>query len=110
MRLRRETGDFQIVIKPGEQEGEFTVNSIRPGLGAEDLIGEVVVILYEEGDKLEIIKAAYVEDAVIIAVTDTKRLWYTKETGAIEATDYTDSQGSRPNPGLGGGGGGTSQS
>lgn len=42
MRLRRETGDFQIKVAQGETPLAYTVNSIRPGLSAEDLIGEVV--------------------------------------------------------------------
>ena len=45
MRLRRETGDFQIKATVGGDD--VTVNSIRPGLSAEDLIGEVVLIDYD---------------------------------------------------------------
>lgn len=47
MRLRRETGDFQIKINYTlALEGEgitFTFNKIKPGLDIEDLVGELVL-------------------------------------------------------------------
>lgn len=47
MRFRRETGDFQIKATPNgvsEQGPDFIWKSIRPGLSAEDLIGETVLL------------------------------------------------------------------
>ena len=41
MRLRRETGDFQIVATM-DSENNKVFNSIRKGLSAEDFVGEVV--------------------------------------------------------------------
>lgn len=53
MRLRRETGDFQIKMyydstKTGVQAYSF--NTIRKGLAPDDLIGEVIVQSLNTGD------------------------------------------------------------
>ena len=44
MRLRRETGDFQIKGNRDSDSETIIYNSIRPGLGPEDLIGEIVSV------------------------------------------------------------------
>jgi len=44
MRLRRETGDFQIKGSYDSDSDTIVYNSIRPGLGPEDLIGEIVSV------------------------------------------------------------------
>ena len=79
MRLRRETGDFQIVVKPGEQEGEYTVNSIRPGLSAEDLIGEVV---FNQGSYEAVAFAAPSENKIRLDLREAALL-YDPATGEI---------------------------
>lgn len=48
MRLRRETGDFQIKLV-GDSNG-WTGVTIRSGLSAEDLIGEVVTFEFDMND------------------------------------------------------------
>lgn len=84
MRLRRETGDFQIVVKAGETAGTYEVNSIRPGLSAEDLIGEVV---YSGGFGV-IITAVDEPDAdeVVAQLAGGGSLTYVPSTGAITFT------------------------
>ena len=86
MRLRRETGDFQIVVKPGEQEGEFTANSIRPGLSAEDLIGEVIDMSALGSDYILVIKTATVGN-VLQLITVEGVFTYDPATGAISVTE-----------------------
>lgn len=45
MRLRRENGDFQIKITTSpEGDNPPAIDTIKPGLGIEDLIGELVLI------------------------------------------------------------------
>ena len=88
MRLRRETGDFQIVVKPGEEEGTYVANSIRPGLSAEDLIGEVIefstglmaVITCASAGSDDFVHGAFSADGVEGAIH------YKSTTGAITVT------------------------
>lgn len=80
MRLRRETGDFKIAVTVGNDES-VTVNSIRTGLKAEDLIGEVV----DAAGVLEAVVSAQDGDDEVEAVTATYTLTYVPSTGAITA-------------------------
>lgn len=77
MRLRRETGDFKIVVSV--KNSTVTVNSIRPGLAAEDLIGEVV----DANGVLEAVVSAEDASTTVTAITASYTLTYTKATGAI---------------------------
>jgi len=79
MRLRRETGDFQ--IKVTNNDGTLTVNTIRTGLGAEDLIGEVV----DAAGALEAVTSATDGTDEVTAITATYTLTYVPSTGAITA-------------------------
>lgn len=105
MRLRRETGDFQITVNyfPGDP----TVNTIRPGLSAEDFAGEMVKVVEELStiDSETSEQVTYTQntfEAVISAtdgvgmsggpaagtvefVTKSYTLTYTKATGVITA-------------------------
>lgn len=77
MRLRRETGDFQINVTSGE------VNTIRKGLKAEDLIGECILV----DGAFEVVTSA-TDDATngeTEAVTTSYTLTYDWATGAITA-------------------------
>ena len=94
MRLRRETGDFQIVLKAGETEGTYEVNSIRPGLSAEDLIGELVSIVDpdEPGGYFQAVIKAYDNfeiDTTVTLETVDYELNYDSATGNISATEKT---------------------
>ena len=79
MRLRRETGDFQ--IKVTNNDGTLTVNTIHTGLGAEDLIGEVV----DAAGTLEAVTSAADGTDEVTAITATYTLTYVPSTGAITA-------------------------
>ncbi len=84
MRLRRETGDFQIVVTMDADSGDVTSNSIRPGLSAEDLIGEVALV----NDILAVIILANQTDAETVTFTAMSArapitLEYHKATGEI---------------------------
>lgn len=89
MRLRRETGDFQIKVTPGEAAGSYVVNSIRPGLSAEDLIGEVVdtgngsftviVATSVDSENGKITAVTYVSSSILSKIT----LVYDPATGSI---------------------------
>ena len=83
MRLRRETGDFQ--IKVTDNDGTLTVNTIRTGLGAEDLIGEVV----DADGVLSVIVSAIDGTDEVIARTVYHTLTYVPSTGAITAAGNT---------------------
>lgn len=79
MRLRRETGDFQIKVTSG------VVNTIRKGLRAEDLIGECVLV----DGTFEVVTSAS-DDATnseTEAVTASYTLTYAWGTGAITAVE-----------------------
>lgn len=81
MRLRRETGDFQ--IKVTVNNNTITANAIRTGLGAEDLIGEVV----DAAGVLEVVTSATDGTDAVTAVTATYTLTYVPSTGAITAVE-----------------------
>lgn len=87
MRLRRETGDFQIkatLTGESEQGMKVTWNSIRPGLSAEDLIGEVV-LKEEDGisEFLVITGANLKQNGMVIFVTPNIAGSYDPATGKI---------------------------
>ena len=64
MRLRRETGDFQIVgIIAG---GTTTFNTIPKGLSIDDLVGAVINMVYRSDGA-----ADSVTNAVVCSATDT---------------------------------------
>ena len=75
MRLRRETGDFQINVTSG------TVNTIRKGLSAEDFVGELVNV----DGVYEVISSASNGEGTVTAKSESYILTYNKETGAITA-------------------------
>lgn len=79
MRLRRETGDFQIKIT--DNDGTLTGNTIRTGLGAEDLIGEVV----DAAGVLETVCTAVDGTDKVTAETYNYVFDYVPSTGAITA-------------------------
>ena len=93
MRLRRETGDFQIVVNADAG----TVNSIRTGLSAEDLAGELVKV----GSSYEPVSSATDGDGVVTFETKSYIFTYTKSTGAISAEANS---GGGSDGGSGGGG------
>ena len=75
MRLRRETGDFQIKVISG------TANTIRKGLSAEDFVGELVSV----DGVFEVISSASNGEGTVTAKSESYILTYNKETGAITA-------------------------
>ena len=80
MRLRRETGDFQIVMTPTDDPSEFTFNSIRPGLSAEDFVGEVV----KKGDKyISVVTSMKDGDDVTFTLPDDTPITYVPATGEL---------------------------
>ena len=82
MRLRRETGDFQ--IKVTVDDGTATVNTINNGLIGEDFVGQIVDVdgTFEVVNKVSENKLA----GTVTAYTESYTLTYTKATGAITAT------------------------
>ena len=82
MRLRRETGDFQ--IKVTVDDNTATVNSINKLLLGEDFVGQVVEVdgTFEVVTKASENKAA----GTVTAVCESYTLTYTKATGAITAS------------------------
>ena len=83
MRLRRETGDFQ--IKVTDDDGTVTVNSINKLLLGEDFVGQIVDV---DGTMEVITKASENKLAgTVTAVCESYTLTYTKATGAITATE-----------------------
>lgn len=72
MRLRRETGDFSIVIKSNKAE-------IRKNLNAEDLIGAIVV----DGTVTAVVTAITTASTTLTLTAGAKTYTYTIETGAI---------------------------
>lgn len=78
MRLRRETGDFQITIN-----SENAVNTIRKGLSAEDFVGELVNV----NGTYEIVNSAKDTETGSVIKTNSFELTYTKATGAITAQE-----------------------
>lgn len=81
MRLRRETGDFQIKVTAGDDGA--TVNSINKLLLGEDFVGQIVDI----GGTMEVITKASENklNGTVTAVCESYTLTYTKATGAITA-------------------------
>ena len=86
MRLRRETGDFQIVVNTSAG----TVNTIRTGLSAEDLAGELIKV----GGVYEPVLSAGDSEGTTVFETKSYTLTYTKATGAITAEANSDDGGS----------------
>lgn len=84
MRLRRETGDFQIKVTSG------AVNTIRKGLSAEDFVGELVSV----DGVYEVISSASDGEGTVTAKSETYTLTYNKETGAIAAQENSGGSGS----------------
>lgn len=81
MRLRRETGDFQ--IKVTVEDDTATVNSINKLLLGEDFVGQIVDV---DGEFEVITKASENKLAgTVTAVCESYTLTYTKATGAITA-------------------------
>ena len=83
MRLRRETGDFQ--IKVTVDNDTVTVNTLTPNLLGEDFVGQIVDAngVYEVVTKASENKLA----GTVTAVCESYTLVYTKATGAIEGTE-----------------------
>ncbi len=82
MRLRRETGDFQ--IKVTVDDDTVTVNSINKQLLGEDFVGQIVDV---DGEFEVITKASENKLAgTVTAVCESYTLTYTKATGAITAS------------------------
>lgn len=85
MRLRRETGDFQIKVTVDDDTA--TVNSINKLLLGEDFVGQVVEV---DGTFEVVTKATENKSAgTVTAVCKSYTLTYTKATGAIEASPNT---------------------
>ena len=82
MRLRRETGDFQIKI-----DSEGAVNTIRKGLGPEDFIGEVV----DENGLFESVTFAVSSHGSVIFRTGGYQFTYDPTTGAVTAESTSNS-------------------
>lgn len=72
MRLRRETGDFSIVIKSNKAE-------IRKNLNAEDLIGAIIV----DGTVTAVVTAITTAAATLTLTAGAKSYTYTIATGAV---------------------------
>lgn len=84
MRLRRETGDFQ--IKVTVNDGTATVNSINKLLIGEDFVGQIV----DADGTFEVITKASESNLTVTAVCESYTLTYTKATGAIVANPNED--------------------
>lgn len=82
MRLRRETGDFQIKVTVDNDTA--TVNSINKNLLGEDFVGQVVEV---DGTFEVVTKASENKlSGTVTAVCESYTLTYTKATGAISAS------------------------
>ena len=75
MRLRRETGDFEIVV--GQTE------SIRKGLSVEDLIGMVIT---DENGAYVVNKAVMADGTISLTYDDKKTIGYDPKTGEVKNT------------------------
>ncbi len=83
MRLRRETGDFQITVTVNSETSAITVNSINKNLLGEDFVGQIV----DANGTYEVVTSA-VENKLAGTVTAyiaSYTLTYTNATGAITA-------------------------
>lgn len=78
MRLRRETGDFQIRINPSNG-----TNAIRTGLSAEDFAGELINI----NGTIEPVLSVSESEGVVTAKTASYTVTYNKETGAVTSSE-----------------------
>lgn len=76
MRLRRETGDFEIVV--GQTK------SIRKGLSVEDLIGMIVA---DENGAYVVNKAVMAGGTISLTYDDKKTIGYDPKTGEVTAND-----------------------
>lgn len=72
MRLRRETGDFSIVITSNAA-------TIRKNLNAEDLIGAIIV----DGTVTAVVTAITTAAATLTLTAGAKNYTYTIATGAV---------------------------
>lgn len=81
MRLRRETGDFQIKVIVNSETSAITANTIQKNLLDEDLVGQIV----DANGAWEVITKVTNSTTTITAVTESYTLTYTKATGAITA-------------------------
>lgn len=72
MRLRRETGDFEIVV--GRTE------NIRKGLSVEDLIGMIVA---DDNGAYVVSKAVMAGETIGLTYDDKKTIGYDPKTGTI---------------------------
>ena len=120
MRLRRETGDFQIKITTSSvDDNPPTINAIKPGLDIEDLIGELVLIHTigemenEETGELEVLEkdgicsvssvAEAPDNSSLLLLSISSELLppieiaYDKETGELSVANYA---GSHVAPGI----------
>lgn len=88
MRLRRETGDFQIKITV--DDGTATANSISKNLLAEDFVGQVVEVDGPFEDTFEVVTNVSEGNGLVTAHCASYILEYTKATGAINATTSED--------------------
>lgn len=83
MRLRRETGDFYIVLA----EGEYTA---RPALPAENFVGEIV----KNGAVLSVVvKVEATETGATLTTAAGDVLTYVKATGKITLNEQTAATG-----------------
>lgn len=78
MRLRRETGDFQIRINPSNG-----TNAIRTGLSAEDFAGELINI----NGTIEPVLSVSESEGIVTAKTASYTVTYNKETGAVTSSE-----------------------
>ena len=74
MRLRRETGDFDIVIESGSA-------TIEKGLNAECLIGAIIV----NGANTDVVTSIATAATTLTLKTTSKNYTYTIATGAVAA-------------------------
>lgn len=77
MRLRRETGDFQIKVTSG------AVNTIRKGLSAEDFVGELVSV---DGVYEAVVNASESE-GIVTFKSASYTLTYNKTTGGLTVSE-----------------------
>lgn len=81
MRLRRETGDFQIKVTVDAGAGTVTANTIAPKLMGEDFVGQIV----DADGQFEVVTKVAETNTTVTAYIESFTLTYTKATGAIAA-------------------------
>lgn len=79
MRLRRETGDFQIKVSVNSDTSAVTVNSINRYLLGEDFVGQIV----DADGQFEVVTKVAETNTTVTAYIESFTLTYTKATGAI---------------------------